>query len=101
MGDRVEVELELEQSLRLEAVDAQNLDMVARVRGPLAYFGMGEIPDGITRPRLPAATPVGSAGDLMVKLENDEMHMRPFPSITDETYRLYFKATKQTKGASR
>jgi DUF1680 family protein len=90
-GNRIE--LELEQPMRLEAVDAQNPNVVALVRGPVSYFGVGEIPVEITRAQLLSATTAGSAGDLAVKLDKGEMRMRPFASISDETYRLYFKTT--------
>jgi hypothetical protein len=83
--------MELEQPLRLDAVDAQNPDVVALVRGPVAMFGVGDIPATVSKAQLLAARAGGSPGDLTVKTDKGEMQMRPFPSIEQETYRLYFK----------
>lgn len=88
-GDRVEVAFE--QSPRLEAVDTQNPNVVALVRGPVAYFAVGEIPAGITRAQLLSATAAGASGEVVVKTDKGEMRMRPFALIGDETYRLYIQ----------
>ena len=40
----------------IEAVDAQNPNTVALMRGPLAMFAVGNLPSHITRPQLLAAT---------------------------------------------
>jgi DUF1680 family protein len=46
-GDRVDVEFET--PLRLEAVDDQNPNNVALMRGPLALFAVGDRPQHLTR----------------------------------------------------
>jgi DUF1680 family protein len=87
-GDRVEVEFEL--PLRLEAIDDKNPNRVALMRGPIALFGIGEIPSRITRNQLLAATRVAESGeDWLVRADRGNLTLRPFASIMSETYRLY------------
>jgi uncharacterized protein len=87
-GDRIE--LEFEMPLRLEAIDEQNKDNVALVRGPLALFAVGNIPQRITRAQLLAATAVASSSyDWKVNTEKGAMTLRPFAAIMSERYRLY------------
>ena len=47
-GDRVEYEIGM--PLRLQAVDPENLQLVALRRGPLALFGVGNLPANFSRP---------------------------------------------------
>ena len=87
-GDRIE--LEFDMPLRLESIDEQNKDNVALVRGPLALFGVGNIPQRITRAQLLAATAVASSSDdWRVDTERGSMTLRPFAVIMSEQYRLY------------
>lgn len=87
-GDRVEVEFEL--PLRLEAVDNENANRVALMHGPIALFGVGQIPSRISRNELLAATRVSPAGqDWTVRTESGTLTLRPFASIMSENYRLY------------
>jgi len=87
-GDRIE--LEFDMPLRLEAIDEQNKDNVALVRGPLALFAVGNIPQRITRAQLLAATAVASSSDdWKVDTEKGAMTLRPFAAIMSEQYRLY------------
>jgi DUF1680 family protein len=87
-GDRVEVEFEL--PLRLEAIDDKNPNRVALMRGPVALFGVGEIPSRITRNQLLAATRVAeSSEDWLVRTDRGTLTLRPFASIMSESYRLY------------
>jgi uncharacterized protein len=87
-GDRVEVEFDM--PLRLESVDHEDLNRVALVRGPIALFGVGNIPSHIKRSQLLAATPVpGSMHDWMVQADEGTLTLRPFASIMSENYRLY------------
>jgi len=88
--DGDQIELELEMPLRLEAIDDQNRDNVALVRGPLALFAVGAIPRQITRKQLLAATQVARASDdWKVKTDEGGLTLRPFASIMSEEYRLY------------
>jgi DUF1680 family protein len=87
-GDRVEVEFEL--PLRLEAVDNENANRVALMHGPIALFGVGQIPSRISRNELLAATRVSPTGqDWAVRTESGTLTLRPFASIMSENYRLY------------
>jgi len=84
-GDRVE--LELHMPLRLEPVDQQNPNTVALMHGPIALFGVSQLPPKLTRAQLLAAEPI--SGDWTVKSDGTILTLRPFSSIMDETYRLY------------
>jgi len=76
--------------LRLQAVDAQNPNTVALVRGPIALFGVGDLPAKFTRAQLLAAAAASqSSGDWLVQGDAGKMTFRPFAAIGDETYRLY------------
>jgi hypothetical protein len=87
-GDRMEIEFDL--PLRLEAVDHENSNRVALMHGPIALFGVGEIPSKVTRNDLLAATRVSPAStDWTVRTETGMLTLRPFDSIMSETYRLY------------
>jgi DUF1680 family protein len=87
-GDRVEFEVGM--PLRLQAVDAQNPNTVALVRGPLALFGIGDLPEKFTRAQLLAAAAASqSSDDWLVQSGSAKMTFRPFAAIGDEPYRLY------------
>ena len=87
-GDRVEIEFEM--TTRLEAIDEQFPNRVALMYGPLALFGVGEIPARITRNQLLAATRVASSGhDWQVRADGGTLTLRPFANIMSESYRLY------------
>jgi DUF1680 family protein len=87
-GDRIEMEFEM--PLRLEAIDGQNPNRVALMRGPIALFGVGDIPSRITRNQLLAATRVAqSSDDWAVRTDGGSLTLRPFTSIMSEKYRLY------------
>ena len=88
--DGDQIDLELDMPLRMEAVDDQNRDNVALMRGPLALFAVGVVPRHVTRAQLLAATHVArSSDDWKVETEDGTMTMRPFASIMSERYRLY------------
>jgi uncharacterized protein len=87
-GDRIEMEMEM--PLSLEAVDTKNPDTVALLRGPIALFGVGNIPDRITKKQLLTATAFAqSSEDWIVKTDTSSLTLRPFASIMSEEYRLY------------
>ena len=87
-GDRVEFEIGM--PLRLQAVDAQNANTVALVRGPLALFGVGNLPAKFTRAQLLAAAAASqSSEDWLVETDAGRVAFRPFAAIHDESYRLY------------
>jgi uncharacterized protein len=87
-GDRVEMELEM--PLRLEAVDKENPNRVALMYGPIALFGVGNIPSRISRDQLLGANRVSPSGtDWLVRTDSGNLTLRPFASIMSESYRLY------------
>jgi DUF1680 family protein len=89
-GDRVE--LEFEMPLRLEAVDDQNPNTVALMRGPVALFAVDQIPSRLTRKQLLAAARVSqTSDDWATNTESGVLTMRPFAKIMNETYRLYHR----------
>src|SRR3984893_8091498 len=87
-GDRID--LELDMPLRLEAVDDQNPNTVALMRGAIALFGIGEISLRITRAQLLAATSMAqSSEDWIIRADAGTLTLRPFAAIMNESYRLY------------
>jgi DUF1680 family protein len=89
-GDRLEYEIGM--PLRLQAVDAQNPRMVALLRGPLALFGVGNLPPNFSHAQmLSAAAASQTSEDWLVQSGAGRITFRPFASIGDEPYRLYHK----------
>jgi len=65
---------------------------VAAVHGPLALFGVGQIPATVGRQELLAATQIAKGStDWQAKTAAGNLTLRPFASIADEHYRLYLK----------
>lgn len=89
-GDRIEIEFHM--PLRLEAVDSKNPNTVALMRGPIALFAVGNVPERITRGQLLATTAVAkSSTDWVAKTDAGNLTLRPFESIMSEGYRLYLQ----------
>jgi uncharacterized protein len=87
-GDRLEFEIGM--PLRLEAVDPENPNTVALVRGPLALFAVGAPAGKITRSQLLAASAASqSSEDWLAAAGSEKWTLRPFTAIGDESYRLY------------
>ncbi|MFI5098389.1 MAG: beta-L-arabinofuranosidase domain-containing protein [Candidatus Acidiferrales bacterium] len=87
-GDRVEFEIGM--PLSLQAVDAENPQIVALRRGPLALFGVGNLPAKFSRAQLLAASAASqSSEDWLVQGDAGKITFRPFAAIGDESYRLY------------
>ena len=87
-GDRIEYEMGM--PLRLQAVDAQNPQTVALLRGPLALFAAGNFTSSFSRAQLLAAAPASHSFDSwVVQGATGNVTFRPFASIGDEVYRLY------------
>lgn len=84
-GDRVELELHMEN--RLEAIAPENPNTVALMHGPLALFGVGDIPSKLTRKQLLSAQQASE--DFIIASDKTNFGLRPFSVIMDETYRLY------------
>lgn len=88
-GDRVEVEFDM--PFRLEAVDDQNHNNVALMRGPIALFAVSDVPSRITRDQLLSASRFGQSEDWLVRTDRESLTLRPFASIMSENYRLYLR----------
>ena len=87
-GDRVEFEIGM--PLSLQAVDAENPQIVALRRGPLALIGIGNLPSKFSRAQLLAASAASqSSEDWLVQGDAGKIRFRPFAAIGDENYRLY------------
>ena len=87
-GDRVE--LSLDMPLRLTPLDAEHPNLVAVMRGPSALFALLPAPDTLTRAQLLSAQQTSpTLSNHLISLDNGEVHLWPYTSITDEHYRLY------------
>jgi DUF1680 family protein len=87
-GDRIEYEISM--PLKLQPVDPETPNTVALVRGPIAMFGLGNLPAQFQRSQLLAASaPSQSSGDLIVQTDTGKPTFKPFTAIADEQYRLY------------
>jgi uncharacterized protein len=87
-GDRIEYEIGM--PLRLQAADAQTPQTVALLRGPVALFGVGNLPGTFSKAQLLAASPTSpSSGELIVQTDAGKVTFRPFAAIGDTPYRLY------------
>jgi hypothetical protein len=87
-GDRVEYEIGM--PLRVQAVDAQNPQIVALLRGPVVLFGVGNLPANLSRAQLLAASAASHSLDSwVVQSDAGKVTFRPFAGIGDESYRLY------------
>ena len=87
-GDRVDFEIGM--PLRLQAVDPENPRIVALLRGPLALFGVGNLPSNFSRAQLLAASTASqSSEDWLVQSDAGKITFRPFAAIGEEPYRLY------------
>jgi uncharacterized protein len=88
--DRDRIEVEFDMPLRLEAIDDQDHDNVALMRGPLALFAVGEIPQRMARKHLLSASAVAqSSSDWIAQTDAGVLTLRPFSAIMSERYRLY------------
>jgi len=89
-GDRVEYEIGM--PIRLQAVDAENPQLVALVRGPVALFAVGNLPATLSRAKLLGASAAGaSSEDWIVEGDAGKVTFRPFAALGDDNYRLYQK----------
>jgi uncharacterized protein len=82
------VELDIDQPVQTEAVDAQNRDQVAILRGPQVLFAISDQQPVLTREQL--------AHPRLSKARNndwelDGLLLRPFASIGGEVYQTYSK----------
>jgi len=76
-GDKIE--LEIDQTVRYEPVDAQHSNQVALLRGPQVMFALADTQPKLSRRQLNSA-PAG-------------LQLRPFGEIGDEVYQTYWDAS--------
>jgi len=87
-GDHVEFEIGM--PLSVQPVDPENPQIVALRRGPLALFGVGNLPANFSRAQLLAASAASqSSENWLVQDDGGKITFRPFAGIGDEPYRLY------------
>jgi DUF1680 family protein len=82
------IELELPLPMRLVAVDARRLNVVALMRGPLVLFALTSEPPKATREQLLAARRV-SHDTWQVEAWQQRLQMVPFTSIDEQKYSTY------------
>jgi len=91
-GDKIE--LEIDQSLRYEPVDAQNSSQVALLRGPQVMFALADKQPRLSRRVFSSARIEKVHGDDWVaRTETGDIRLRPFGSIGDEVYQTYWEVT--------
>ena len=79
-GDKIE--LEIDQPMRSEPVDAQTPDRVALLRGPQVMFALAPTPPSLSRRQLTAP-----------RIDVGDIQLRPFGEIHDEVYQTYWNVT--------
>ncbi|MGH9584636.1 MAG: beta-L-arabinofuranosidase domain-containing protein, partial [Bryobacteraceae bacterium] len=84
------IEYSIDRPLRLEPVDAQHLNTVALLCGPLTLFALNSPQSRFTKTQLLAAAQQGPASSLW-KCESAAapVAFQSFPAIRDQRYRLY------------
>ena len=86
------VELHIDQAVRMEAVDPQNADQVAIVRGPQVLFAISAQQPHLRSEDLGQLKPVNAqSADWSLKLDQSNLVLRPFANIRDEVYQTYSK----------
>ena len=85
-GDRIEMNLPMK--IRLEAIDAQHLQTVALLCGPLVLFAITDVPPAVTARQLLAAKKTGQES-WQVETDRGVMSMLPFTAIADQPYSTY------------
>jgi len=86
------VELDVDQPVRTEAVDPQNADQVAVMRGPQVLFAISDAQPELRRDQV-ARLQLARAGndDWKLQVERSTVLLRPFPNIGGEVYQTYWK----------
>jgi len=89
------LEFDIHQQVRTEAVDAENPDQVAILRGPQVLFGISSqqpelTPEELNRLQLTKA----ANDDWTLEAGSSSLLLRPFADIREETYQTYFRVGK-------
>src|SRR5450755_4325083 len=91
-GDKIE--LEIDQPVRYEPVDARNPGQIAVLRGPQVMFALMETQPKLSRRQLTSAKIERANRDNWVaRAETGDIRLRPFGSIGDEVYQTYWEVT--------
>ncbi len=86
------VELEINQPVRIEAVDRQTPDQVAISRGSQVLFAIAGAQPVLDRAHLESPVVTRGGGhDWQLQTGRASLILRPFPYIKDEVYQTYFK----------
>ncbi|HMA49302.1 MAG TPA: hypothetical protein VKP60_06080, partial [Magnetospirillaceae bacterium] len=85
-----QIELTIDQGMRLEAITPSHPELVALMRGPRALFATSALEAPLTRADLLAARREPGTSDLW---RAGEVQLKPFTAIGDEVYRLYSSVT--------
>ena len=85
------IELDLDQPVRTEAVDAQNADQVAIMRGPQVLFAISEKQPEIARKQIAACNFEGREQRLDIERWGIEPAAAALPDIGNEVYQTYCK----------
>jgi uncharacterized protein len=86
------VALHIDQTVRTEAVDAQNTDQVALLRGPQVLFALAPQQPQLRREQLTRMQPTKAANDdWTLELDQSYLILRPFANIHEEVYQTYSK----------
>ncbi len=84
-GDRIEYSIDM--PLRVIPIDARHQNIVALLHGPVALFAIAPGDTTVTKAQLMAAQKSGP--DWEVTGSSGKLRLKPFPAITNESYRLY------------
>jgi hypothetical protein len=87
-GDRLVLTMDLR--MRLEPIDTTHPHTVALMRGPLVLMPIGETLFRASREQLLAVNRVASRAEWRVSSSGNEIRLRPFYEIADESYSTYF-----------
>jgi DUF1680 family protein len=93
------VEFDIDQRVRTEAVDAENPDQVAILRGPQVLFGIsGQQPELTAEQHGHLQLAKAANNDWTLQTGSASVLLRPFADIGEETYHTYLKDGSAGRG---
>jgi DUF1680 family protein len=88
-GDKIEIEID--QTVRYEPVDAQHPSQVAVLRGPQVMFALRDTQPRLSRSQLTSMKIEKAHGDDWVaRTDTGDIRLRAFGSVRDEVYQTYW-----------
>lgn len=90
------IQLVLDMQKRLEPINANHPDMAALLFGPLVLFPTNAPNKTYTAEQLLSANR-SATSEWTIKIDKQEVRLKPFMAITDEKYRLYNKVNLAPK----